>query len=106
MIKINGATITQIRGDSGSIDVNLRDSSGNAYALQAGDSATFSVKEDYDSEKYVLQKSVQDGKIKLDPADTADLQPGVYVYDIQTVINGAVDTVAVGTYTLQPDVTK
>ena len=54
----------------------------------------------------MLQKSVQDGKIKLDPADTADLQPGVYVYDIQTIIGGAVDTVAVGTYTLQPDVTR
>ena len=91
--------ISMIRGDSESITVACYEKSGGGerafMPLEDGDTVYFTVRPDAES-PVVLQKMIEDfpeGKavIALDPEDTADLDFGDYVYDVQ--LTRANDTV-------------
>ena len=83
MLKVdeqNGITLT--RGDSAILDVTIKDGDGNTYDY-SDDEVKFGVKRSAFDTECVLEKTVEDGKITLEPEDTAELEFGDYLYDIQ-----------------------
>ncbi len=87
-MKIIGTNISMIRGDSESITIFLKDSSGNSLSFEDEDTLFFTVKDNIKTDKITLQKIIttfQDGKaiIGIDPEDTKGLRFKDYVYDIQ-----------------------
>ncbi|UKI36794.1 MAG: hypothetical protein L6V93_00510 [Clostridiales bacterium] len=56
--------------------------------FEEGDKVTFSVKKNYSDDTYLLKKEVTVfagnlADINIVPRDTANIEPGQYVYDIQ-----------------------
>jgi len=95
-VKVSGTTIVATRGDTIKLHVELKDSEGNEYIPQEGDTIRFAMKNDYDDDNPILIKNIPiDTQIlRIDPEDTKSLpQPSQYVYDMQiTFANGDVDT--------------
>ena len=89
---VNGTKLAMTRGDSESIQVTCSE------LFHTGDEITFTVRQSTE-DPIVLQKTVTefpDGEafIDIDPEDTAGLDFGDYVYDIQwTRADGTVTTV-------------
>ena len=96
MFKINGNKITLTRGDSFYAIVSLKDKvSGQTYTPQEGDVIKFGMKKSpFDAECLITKTLPNDTLLLyLSPADTASLQFGMYVYDIEiTFANGDKDT--------------
>lgn len=92
---INGTTITMTRGDTFVADIVMRDSEGYPVVPSEGDEIRFAMKEDYRDPRPLLTKDIPISTMQLviEPEDTADLNFGTYVYDIQlTRADGTVDT--------------
>lgn len=98
---ISGTTITMTRGDTFktliTINVNDPESDGHIepYVPSEGDSVRFAMKEKYSDPEPLLVKEIpiDTMRLVLYPEDTAGLEFGNYVYDIQlTKVNGEVDT--------------
>lgn len=104
-IEVTGGNITHRRGDTGKLVVHLM--VGDApYVFHDGDTGLFTVKKRVGDDEIILQKEMSDGAFILLPADTKDLTPGSYRYDVQvTLSSGEVYTVAMGKYRLLPDIT-
>lgn len=96
MFDITGENLTDIyltRGDTASLQVNLCDG-GNVYKLQPGDTLTMTVRKTVDSGKAFSVKADDDGILSIAHNDTAALDYGTYVYDIQlTTSDGGIYTV-------------
>ena len=106
MLQVQGTNISMIRGDTGTIDVNIS-ANGVPYQILDTDKIVFSVKKSYDTDAYALQKTVESGKIKLMHTDTNELSTGNYVWDMQiTTTNGDVATIGPGRLNVLPDVTR
>lgn len=110
-MKIAGKSISMTRGDSESITVKcFRDNA--PFPLERGDTVCFTVREDAES-AVALQKTVtafdENGwaVIAIRPEDTAGMDFGRYVYDIQlTRADGTVTTiVTIAAFTLTEEVT-
>lgn len=102
MYKIDGTTISLVRGDSMSLQFSLK-KDGEEYVPIDGDTIRFAMKHseflpgrtDYKDSKPVLVKNIPYNTmmLKLDPEDTKNLEFGKYVYDVQiTFASGDVDT--------------
>lgn len=92
---ITGTTITLTRGDTFEALVSAIKRDGTQYIPVEGDSIRFAMKENYDDPRPLLVKDIpiDTMMLTLEPQDTADLNFGKYVYDIQlTKANGKVDT--------------
>ena len=82
-----------VQGDTASFTINVEN-----YNFVEGDIVYFTVKENVQDSKYVIQKIVKnfDGNVvrfNLSSSDT-NIDVGDYVYDIQvSLANGVVDTV-------------
>lgn len=98
-----------VKGDSFTFDLLISD-------IQDIDitSLYFTVKEK-DLEKYVFQKSLQNGitlledlkyRIRIDPEDTIDILPGKYDYDLEIGLGDDIATVMMGTIIIVEDITK
>ena len=79
------------------------------------DKAFFSVKNAKDDGEYILQKSLNNGIVKVEdgkysvrvaPSDTHDLEAGSYYYDLQLGVNGDIFTVLYGTLKIEADITR
>ena len=106
MLQIQGTNISIIRGDTGTIDINIS-VNGVPYQILDTDKIVFSVKKYYDTDAYAIQKTAESGKIKLLHTDTNELSTGNYVWDMQiTTINGDVATIGPGRLNVLPDVTR
>ena len=98
-MRIQGANISMIRGDSEAIKVSCRDESGADVPLVEGDIIYFTVKISTNTEEKALQKIVTEftegaALITILPKDTRELIPSSYYYDIQlTRANGQVKTI-------------
>ncbi len=105
--------LCMVRGDTLAFLFELIHSDGeNAYTL---DSAYFSVKENIDDEEYVFQKSLNSGitlikentyRVKVEPNDTYNLEPGIYNYDLQIALGEEVQTILKGKLKIEPDITR
>lgn len=96
-MQIKKSNISMTRGDSESITVRCS-AAGERVPFAAGDTVYFTVREDAEAD-IALQKTVtefdEEGRavIGIEPADTAGLDFGSYVYDIQlTRADGTVTT--------------
>lgn len=110
MFDISGENLTDIyltRGDTASLQVNLCDG-GNVYNLQPGDKLTMTVRKTIDSSKAFSIVANEDGVLSIVHNDTAALDYGVYVYDIQlTTTDGGIYTVIpVSTFEVGQEVTR
>lgn len=95
MLTIYGNDIHLTRGDTAYIFVPITFTDGSAYTMQDGDKLEFSAKKYISADAYIIHKEISsDGVFKLEPSDTASLDYGKYVYDVQlTKANGDVHTV-------------
>ena len=99
-MKIEGNTISMIRGDSESLSIRCRGADGGAYPFQEGDRVYFTVKKSEYTQTKLFQKVVtsfgEEGEalIELAPEDTKGADYGVYRYDVQlTDRDGRVTTI-------------
>ena len=100
-----------IRGDTFEFDVIVSD-----IGTASVTSIYMSCKQKKTDEDYAFQKSLEDGisdegdgrfHVRIAPADTADLKPGMYFYDIQIGIDDVdIYTVLTGTLGMSMDVTE
>ena len=106
MTTIDEQNITHMRGDTLFLKLDVLNN-GEPYILDQKDTLTFTVKRNIHDEKPVLQKrfsGVQN--ILLNSADTADMEPGRYIYDVEVyTASGVVQTIGPGKFILKPDVT-
>lgn len=100
--------LQMIRGDTMQINVELEGEEVNL------DSAFFSCKTTATENTYIFQKSLGNGIVKvdqnqyqvtIDPADTANIAPGMYVYDLQVGMESEILTVLIGKLQIIQDVT-
>ena len=92
---ITGTTITLTRGDTFEALVSATKKDGTPYIPVEGDVIRFAMKETYDDARPLLvtEIPINTMMLMLEPSDTAELNFGKYVYDIQlTKANGKVDT--------------
>lgn len=103
MYYVTNNVIYLTRGDSMTLTVSITDSDGNAYTPVSTDTIRFALKhnkytmgnKDFSDAAPLLTKSISYSTLELtlDPDDTADLDFGVYAYDIElTDGDGNVDT--------------
>lgn len=100
--------ITMVKGDTLSFGMLFED------LEQDLDSAFFSCKTGYEAATYIFQKTLGDGITKTDtgkyvvrvaPADTVNVEPGNYYYDLQVGVNGDKFTIMRGVITIVDEVT-
>lgn len=94
MIQITGQSIYLTRGDSATLEIDLkRQGTSTAYVIQEGDTFYFRVKRNPNSELLIEKEFEATGESKialtLDPEDTADLFNGTdYRYEVELVTAG------------------
>lgn len=94
MFSVHDNNIAMIRGDSGIFKIDVTDVAGNAVALDDNDVLTFTLRRAARSPTIVLQKTITDGTLTINPSDTQDMPFGSYVYDVELKrADGYVDTV-------------
>lgn len=105
--KIRRNKIQLVRGDTLRAKLTLQDKAGNLYIPTADDEIIFTVKRNAMTNQILIQKTVTDGEVVLNPSDTENLEFGAYVYDVQVVLaNGNKDTVIqANVFELLPEVT-
>lgn len=102
-----------IRGDTQYIKFQLKDGMGNPIQLEDDEKIYFTLKQNSNSKKVLLQKkypsdiSFADGyyQLELSSKDTSKLAYGSYQYDIELKINDFVKTLSMGTITLTEEIT-
>jgi hypothetical protein len=81
---LNNGEIELTRGDSATLTVNITDGVGEPYTVRNEDTLTLSLKKDVKDPKPCVQKSINGNNvIHLEPKDTAGLDFGNYVYDVE-----------------------
>ena len=105
--KIRRNKIQLVRGDTLRAKLTLQDKAGNLYIPTADDEIIFTVKRNAMTNQILIQKTVTDGEVVLNPSDTENLEFGAYVYDVQINIpNVGKDTVIKpNIFELLPEVT-
>lgn len=94
MFKVDNNNISMIRGDSAAFSIGVSDTAGNDVALTDGDVLTFTLRRTPRSPTIVLQKTITDGTLTINPSDTEGLTFGAYIYDIELKrADGYVDTI-------------
>lgn len=100
------------RGDSFGFNFKVADAEGVTVTL---DACYFSVKENPDDESYIFQKDLSEGitrlssgeyYVKIEPADTENLEQFGYYYDLQATIDDDVFTFLKGKLDIKWDVTR
>ena len=103
------------RGDTKLFKFKLKDNNGENLSLSVGDKLFFTVKKNAKSSNVLFQKKLDNGitygedgyyHITITSDDTAELQYGTYVYDIEIKTQeGIVKTLVLGQITLTEEVT-
>ena len=107
-VNIKGNVIKMTRGDTLVADVSIKEADGTEYTPAAGDVVRFAAKVSYCDETPAIVKEVNTNtmQLQLDPEDTAGLEFGPYVWDMELkYASGAVDTfITEGKLVLMPEV--
>ena len=94
MFKVDDNNIRMIRGDSGVFNISITDINGRNVELTDGDVLTFTLRRTPRSPTIVLQKTITDGTLTINPSDTQDMSFGSYVYDVELKrADGYTDTI-------------
>lgn len=85
MYTISGNNIMLTKGDSFYLAVSLNNDDGTPYDPAEGDEIKFTAKRSINDAGAVIEKLIPHDTmvLRLDPADTAALPIGTYVYDMQ-----------------------
>lgn len=106
MFKIENKKIQITRGDTGMFTLSLSQD-GQEYDYSS-DAVVLTVKKNVYTTETVMQKHISYGEnVVIEPSDTAELDFGDYVYDVQVKTpGGIVDTVIPpSTFSVLPEVT-
>lgn len=94
MLNCQNNVITMTRGDTAVLRLDITDDKGNPYKLTDSDVVLLTLKRSVLDKSVIFQKSMVDGKIIIQPQDTASLEYGQYFYDVElTKEDGFVATV-------------
>lgn len=94
MLNCQNNTITLTRGDTAVLKLDIIDEQGIPYDVTDSDVVIFTLKRSVLDKAVVFQKSMVDGKITIQPQDTANLEYGQYFYNVElTKEDGFVATV-------------
>lgn len=101
------------RGDTQFIKFQLKDGEGNAIEPSIDDVLYFTVKQNANSSKVLIQKKYPDSMnytdgyfcFSFDSEDTSNLPYGTYQYDIELKSGDYVKTLGFGTITLTEEIT-
>ena len=111
-MKIQGYSISMIRGDTESVKVSCKDAQGVGVPLEDGDTLYFTVKSSVWTEEKKMQKVITEfpdgvAYVNISPNDTKSMNVGSYYYDIQlTRADGTVKTIIPPSmFTIKGDVT-
>lgn len=89
---VDGMNLSMRRGDNDELSVSL-----NGYTIQPGDFIEMTVKKAINGPVIIYKKltdfSNNEAIFSFVPADTKNLQPGDYIYDIQLTFGGRVKTI-------------
>jgi hypothetical protein len=111
------STLRATRGDTTIYRFTCVDADGAAVDLTNA-TAALDVRRYVDAPDTVISKSTDDGltivtpasggliDLELEPADTADVSPGRYRWDLELTLGDQVYTVDAGAFTLVADVTR
>lgn len=111
-MKTTEKNIDLTRGDSWGFNFEITASDDSQVTL---DACYFSCKEHPDDDEYIFQKSLDNGitalsgggyYVKIEPADTENLEQNKYYYDLEATIGGDVYTFLKGKLNIKWDVTK
>lgn len=116
-VNMQSKNIKMYRADTDTITASIK--RGTKPLDLTGAVVVFSVKQNEDSETYVIQKTSTDvSDLEIIDAengicyiyfvedDTAELSPGFYFYDIEvTLVSGSIKTVAKGFLIIEQDIT-
>jgi uncharacterized membrane protein YkoI len=83
MLKVVNNAIYLTRGDTAILQLSIKQDDGSDYAIADTDNVLFTIKKSTKEKTVILQKSVMDGKIKINPEETSSLEYGTYFYDVQ-----------------------
>lgn len=89
MLVITNDEVNLTRGDSADIIVNITDANGDIYTPAEGDVIKFTLKKNCETSDIIIQKTLVNSIISLQPADTKDLPYGTYYFDVQLTTAGA-----------------
>jgi len=103
-----------VRGTSNVFGLVVTDADGDPFIIESGQVLVFGVKKRPKDEDRVLIKtithSVDDGTyyLELTPADTADLEPGKYFYDVglQHGANVFFNVIEASVFEIKPNITE
>lgn len=99
MLKVVNNKITMTRGDTATFHckVVFSDANNTEYTMQSGDVLIFTLRNSAKTttaSDFIMQKTFTNNQITIDPTDTATLNYGNYVYDVQlTLADGTVNTI-------------
>lgn len=103
-----------IRGDTLKLKFQRKNKNGEVIKTKP-DKLYFTVKSNYYTKDYLFQKSLENGisfseedyfyRFTINPEDTDGLDYGNYVYDIETISDKTVKTIAKGTLEIKEEVT-
>lgn len=101
------------RGDTQFLKFRLKGLDGNLIELMDEDKLYFTVKQNENSSKVLIQKKYPDDikysdgyfSFVLSSADTSDLAYGTYQYDVELKSGDFVKTLGLGTITLTEEIT-
>lgn len=109
MFEVTKNNIRMIRGDTGSIRLDLTiDGEEKLPVSDEAYKATLSVKKNIDDVAYILQKEFVDGEVSFTHEDTNNLPCGTYVYDVQIEVleDNTIHSLGYYSLTIIPDVTR
>mgnify|MGYP003429659358 FL=1 len=89
MLVITDDEVILTRGDSADINVKITDANGDIYTPAEGDVIKFTLKKNCETSDIIIQKTLVNSVISLQPADTKDLPYGTYYFDVQLTTAGA-----------------
>ena len=87
IMRKSGVSIGVTRGDSASFPLNITRADGSQFIPEEskGEQVTFTVRNGPKSEEYppLIQKNITGTRIELEPEDTAELEYGSYIFDVE-----------------------
>ena len=94
------------RGDTGFFTIALKDNRGEDYTPVEGDTLRFAMSKSFGGDPIILKQiPISTLVLEVEPQDTADLNFGKYVYDVEfTDAAGHVSTIILGNFTLTKEV--
>lgn len=101
-----------VRGTTNAFGLTVTDEDGAAYTLEEGQALVFGLRDKRSDERILIKQithaTAGEYYLELEPGDTADLEPGIYMYDVGMQHGSGVfyNVIEASQFTIKPNVTK